>query len=86
MFASINKYISDLSKLEPLDGTNTRRWPQRMVIFFEQLEVDLVLFNPPITKEPRDSVIVPKDSDVDATRIKFEKEKNGQRSHVKPHG
>ncbi|KAA0038001.1 ty1-copia retrotransposon protein [Cucumis melo var. makuwa] len=33
----------DLSKLEPLDGTNYRRWSQKLLILFEQLEVDYVL-------------------------------------------
>ncbi|TYK04655.1 ty1-copia retrotransposon protein [Cucumis melo var. makuwa] len=38
-----NKILPDLSKLEPLDGTNYRRWSQKLLIFFEQLEVDYVL-------------------------------------------
>ncbi|TYK06658.1 ty1-copia retrotransposon protein [Cucumis melo var. makuwa] len=50
-----NKILPDLSKLEPLDGTNYRRWSQKLLIFFEQLEVDYVLttdlptFDPPAT-------------------------------------
>ncbi|KAA0042223.1 ty1-copia retrotransposon protein [Cucumis melo var. makuwa] len=49
------KILPDLSKLEPLDGTNYRRWSQKLLIFFEQLEVDYVLttdlptFDPPTT-------------------------------------
>ncbi|KAA0052034.1 ty1-copia retrotransposon protein [Cucumis melo var. makuwa] len=35
--------IYALSKLEPLDGTNYRRWFQKLLIFFEQLEVDYIL-------------------------------------------
>ncbi|KAA0035252.1 ty1-copia retrotransposon protein [Cucumis melo var. makuwa] len=35
-----NKVLPELSKLEPLDGTNYRRWSQNLSIFFEQLEVD----------------------------------------------
>ncbi|KAA0038241.1 ty1-copia retrotransposon protein [Cucumis melo var. makuwa] len=38
-----NKILPDLSKLEPLDGTNYRRWSKKLLIFFEQLEVDYVL-------------------------------------------
>ncbi|KAA0063948.1 ty1-copia retrotransposon protein [Cucumis melo var. makuwa] len=38
-----NKILPDLSKLEPLDGTNYRRWSQKLLIFFKQLEVDYVL-------------------------------------------
>ena len=36
--------LPDISKLEQLDGTNYKRWSQRLLIFFEQLEVDYVLF------------------------------------------
>ncbi|XP_021751875.1 uncharacterized protein LOC110717468 [Chenopodium quinoa] len=32
-----------VSKLEPLDGNNYKRWSQKLLIFFEQLEVDYVL-------------------------------------------
>ncbi|KAA0058501.1 ty1-copia retrotransposon protein [Cucumis melo var. makuwa] len=42
-----NKILSDLSKLEPLDGMNYRRWSQKLLIFFEQLEVDYVLTTDP---------------------------------------
>ncbi|TYK30642.1 ty1-copia retrotransposon protein [Cucumis melo var. makuwa] len=38
-----NKILPDLSKLEPLDGTNYRRWSKKLLIFFEQLEFDYVL-------------------------------------------
>ncbi|KAA0061124.1 ty1-copia retrotransposon protein [Cucumis melo var. makuwa] len=38
-----NKILPDLSKLEPLDETNYRRWSKKLLIFFEQLEVDYVL-------------------------------------------
>ncbi|KAL0317130.1 UNVERIFIED_CONTAM: hypothetical protein Sangu_2127300, partial [Sesamum angustifolium] len=41
---SISKALPDLSKLEPLDGTNYKRWSQKLLIFFEQLDVDYVLF------------------------------------------
>ncbi|KAA0039125.1 ty1-copia retrotransposon protein [Cucumis melo var. makuwa] len=37
------KILPDLSKLEPLDGKNYRRWSQKLLIFFEQLDVDYVL-------------------------------------------
>ena len=47
MTLSINKALLDLSKLEPLDGTkpNYKRWSQKLLIFFEQLEIDYVLFS-----------------------------------------
>ncbi|KAL2245993.1 UNVERIFIED_CONTAM: hypothetical protein Sindi_2867500 [Sesamum indicum] len=50
MVVPIAKTLSDLSKLEPLDGTNYKRWSQKLLIFFEQLDMDYVLFqNPPET-------------------------------------
>ncbi|KAA0055836.1 ty1-copia retrotransposon protein [Cucumis melo var. makuwa] len=47
-----NKILPDLSKLEPLDGTNYRRWSQKLLIFFEQLEVDYVLTTDLPTSDP----------------------------------
>jgi len=41
---SVLKSLPDLSKLEPLDGINYKRWSQKPLIFFERLEVDYVLF------------------------------------------
>ncbi|PPS06902.1 hypothetical protein GOBAR_AA13748 [Gossypium barbadense] len=75
MSATMNKYIPDFSKVEPLDGTNYRHWSQRTIIFFEQLKVDYFLFNPPVAKEPGDSATILKDSDVNATsKAKFDKD------------
>ena len=45
MALSVHNALSDLSKLEPLDGTNYKRSPQKLLIFFEQVEVDYVLFS-----------------------------------------
>lgn len=42
MALSVYKTLPDLSKLEPLDGTNFGSWYQKLLIFFEQLEVDYV--------------------------------------------
>ena len=36
-----------MSKIEPLDGSNYRRWSQKLLILFEALEVDYVLFEDP---------------------------------------
>lgn len=38
-----NKVLPDLSKLEPLDGTNDSHWSQKLLIFLKQLDVDYVL-------------------------------------------
>ncbi|KAH1082163.1 hypothetical protein J1N35_021924 [Gossypium stocksii] len=75
MSTPINKYIPDLSKLEPLDRTNYCYWYQMMVIFFEQLQVNYVLFNPPAIEKSEDSAIVFKDFNVTATKAKFENDK-----------
>ncbi|CAN0840217.1 Retrovirus-related Pol polyprotein from transposon TNT 1-94, partial [Linum grandiflorum] len=45
--SSNQRVIADLSKLEALDGSNYKRWSQRMLIVLEQLEVDYVLFSDP---------------------------------------
>ncbi|KAL0285600.1 UNVERIFIED_CONTAM: hypothetical protein Sangu_2771500 [Sesamum angustifolium] len=50
MSVPMTRTLPDLSKMEPLDGTNYKRWSQKLLIFFEQLDVDYVLFqNPPET-------------------------------------
>ncbi|KAL0336725.1 UNVERIFIED_CONTAM: hypothetical protein Sradi_4884400 [Sesamum radiatum] len=50
MSVPVTRTLSDLSKMEPLDGTNYKHWSQKLLIFFEQLDVDYVLFqNPPET-------------------------------------
>ncbi|XP_074313757.1 uncharacterized protein LOC141648952 [Silene latifolia] len=43
----LSKTLPDLSKLEPLDGQNYKRWSQKLLMFFEQLENDYVLFSDP---------------------------------------
>jgi len=40
----VHKTLLGLLKLKPLDGTNYRCWSQKLLIFFEQLEVDYVFF------------------------------------------
>ncbi|KAL0401677.1 UNVERIFIED_CONTAM: Retrovirus-related Pol polyprotein from transposon TNT 1-94 [Sesamum latifolium] len=45
--AALSRTLPDLSKLEPLDGTNFKRWSQKLLIFFEQLDVDYILFTDP---------------------------------------
>ncbi|XP_070048696.1 uncharacterized protein [Nicotiana tomentosiformis] len=45
MATTLTKTLPDLSKLEHLDGNNYKCWSHKLLIFFEQLEVDFVLFN-----------------------------------------
>ena len=47
MAGNLSKIIPDMSKIEPLDGSNYRRWSQKLLILFEALEVDYVLFEDP---------------------------------------
>ncbi|XP_074270818.1 uncharacterized protein LOC141594721 [Silene latifolia] len=42
-----SKPLPDLTKLEKLDGHNYKRWSQKLLMFFEQLEIDYVLFSDP---------------------------------------
>ncbi|KAL0404086.1 UNVERIFIED_CONTAM: hypothetical protein Sradi_2049400 [Sesamum radiatum] len=57
MAVTLSGTLPDLSKLEPLDGTNFKRWSQKLLIFFEQLDVDYVLFTDPpeIPHQPKDA-------------------------------
>ncbi|XP_074302971.1 uncharacterized protein LOC141637311 [Silene latifolia] len=43
----VAKTLPDLTKLEKLDGHNYKRWSQKLLMFFEQLEIDYVLFSDP---------------------------------------
>ncbi|KAH6793866.1 hypothetical protein C2S52_004343 [Perilla frutescens var. hirtella] len=54
-------YCQTYRKLEPLDGANYKRWSQKLLIFFEQLEVDYVLFSDP--SEESDPIIIALDND-----------------------
>ncbi|KAK5771125.1 hypothetical protein PVK06_047300 [Gossypium arboreum] len=57
-----------------------------MVIFFKQLEVDYVLFNPPITKEVEDSMTVLRDAKINAKKkVKYDKDNKMVRGHMLSH-
>ncbi|XP_070005863.1 uncharacterized protein [Nicotiana sylvestris] len=87
MATTLNKTHPDLSKLEPLDRNNYKRWFQTLLIFFEQLEVDYVLFNDP----PADIVVNSSNAantvvvDDDAKK-KFEKDNKTVRGLEKRYG
>ena len=94
MAPSINKALPDLSKLKPLDGTNHKCWPQKLLIFFEQLEVDYVLFSD-LTEENNASKTSPASHDGtikdkskiadEATLNKFEQDNKMIKGHLLNH-
>lgn len=43
MVASFQKNLPELYKIEPLDRTNYKRWSQKLLLCFKQLEIDNVL-------------------------------------------
>nr|XP_033508327.1 uncharacterized protein LOC117273298 [Nicotiana tomentosiformis] len=86
MDTTLNKTLCDMSKLEPLDGNNYKRWSQKLLIFFEQFVVDYVLFTKPPANVVADSsnvaTIVVAD---DAAKKKFEKDNKTVRGHMLNH-
>jgi len=83
------KTFPELYKIEPLDGTNYKCWSQKLLLCFQQLEIDHVLTtdipdegNP--DSEPATSTI-PKTSPIpldEATKKKFEKDNKLTRSYL----
>jgi len=78
------KTLPELYKIEPLDGTNYKRWSQKLLFYFEQLEIDYVLttdlfydkntdvdFTEPSTPAVPKTPSIPLD---DATKKKLEKD------------
>ncbi|XP_074297751.1 uncharacterized protein LOC141628518 [Silene latifolia] len=47
MSSVLSKNLPDLPKLEHLGGNNYKRWSQKLLMFFEQLKIDYVLFSDP---------------------------------------
>ncbi|KAK4404060.1 hypothetical protein Sango_0774600 [Sesamum angolense] len=91
MAISMTRTLPDLSKMEPLDGTNFKRWSQKLLIFFEQLEVDYVLFTDPpeITTQTTDTstaIITTSLTDSstreDELKAKYEKDNRTVRGHL----
>jgi len=94
MALSINKALPNLSKLEPPDGANYKCWFQKLLIFFEQLEVGYMLFSDlseennasEIFASSPDGTIKSKSKIADeATLKKFEKENKTVRGHLLNH-
>ena len=75
-----------MPKLESLDGNNYKRWSQKLLMFFEQLEIDYVLFNDapkPFTPSAEStplaaSVVKSNEDDIK----KFEKDNKTARYHL----
>ncbi|XP_075103853.1 uncharacterized protein LOC142178411 [Nicotiana tabacum] len=86
MTTTLNKTLPDISKLEPLDGNNYKRWSWKLLIFFEQLEVDYVLFNDLpadiVAESSNTANIVVAD---DAAKKKFKKDNKTVRGHLLNH-
>ncbi|KAL0458633.1 UNVERIFIED_CONTAM: hypothetical protein Slati_0490500 [Sesamum latifolium] len=73
------KALPDLSKLEPLDETNYKRWSQKLLIFFEQLDVDYVLFTvTPVPEAPAET------SSIAITPVTTEEPRNLKTMRRKP--
>ena len=94
MAISVHKALPDLSKLEPLDGTNYRRWSQKLLIFFEQLKVDHVLFSDfteesttsKTTAASSDGIVKDKSkADDEEIKKKIEKDNKTVRGHLLNH-
>ena len=81
-----SKAILDLSKLEPLDGHNYRRWALKIQMFFEQLEIDYVLFKDPPMPSVEQSPPNPQAVKTNEERIqKYEKDNKTARCHLLNH-
>ncbi|KAK9714255.1 hypothetical protein RND81_06G081900 [Saponaria officinalis] len=59
----LHKIVPDLSKMELLDGKTYRRWSEKILFYFQQYEIDYVLFQEPqSTKESSTSETVKSDN------------------------
>ena len=74
----INKAFPGLPKLEPVDRNNYKCWYQKFLIFFEQLEVNYVVFSD-LTKENN----LTERSDASLNRIDIDKSTTVDESTIK---
>ncbi|KAK9683745.1 hypothetical protein RND81_10G161700 [Saponaria officinalis] len=88
--SAMSRIIPDLSKLEPLDSNNYKSWSQKLLMFFEQLEIDYVLFKDPPkpavptnveTTPPVTAVVKSNEEEIK----KFEKDNKTARFHLLNH-
>lgn len=96
MAALIARSLRDLSKLDPLDGTNYKRWSYKLLIFFEALEVDSILFDEPTFEDSESAGTTSRDLVAQALALKtkaenmekkkkFEKDNKTVRGHLLNH-
>ncbi|KAL0340363.1 UNVERIFIED_CONTAM: hypothetical protein Sradi_4553100 [Sesamum radiatum] len=94
MVVPASKDLLDLSKQEPLDEMNFKHWSQKLLIFFEQLEVDYILFTNPLETPPKTSVapttiVIASQTDRskkdDELKGKYDKDKKTVRDHLLNH-
>ena len=76
--------------MEPLDGTNYKRWSQKLLIFLEQLEIDCVLSqDAPQNETTVDISSIPligsSRNEIDEAKRKFEKDNRTARGHLLNH-
>ncbi|KAL0382992.1 UNVERIFIED_CONTAM: hypothetical protein Scaly_0586500 [Sesamum calycinum] len=92
----MSRTFPDFSKMEPLDGTNFKHWSQKLLIYFEQLEVDYVLFIDPPEITPQttkaSTAIVTTSQTVtdsskreDGLKVKYERDNKTVRGHLLNH-
>ncbi|KAL0457742.1 UNVERIFIED_CONTAM: hypothetical protein Slati_0401400 [Sesamum latifolium] len=94
MAMTLSRTLPDLSKLEPLDGTNFKRWSQKLLIFFEQFDMDYVLFTDPPktphqTSDASTAIVTASQTETDRPNVefkaKYEKDNKTVRDHLLNH-
>ncbi|KAL0367431.1 UNVERIFIED_CONTAM: hypothetical protein Sradi_3633200 [Sesamum radiatum] len=94
MAIKLSRTLPDFSKLEPLDGMNFKCWSQKLLIFFEQLDVDYVLFTypPEIPHQTSDASIAIMTASQNGTdrpnvdlKVKYEKDNKTVKGHLLNH-
>ncbi|KAL0314018.1 UNVERIFIED_CONTAM: hypothetical protein Sangu_2246200 [Sesamum angustifolium] len=92
----MSRTLPDLLKMEPLDGTNFKRWSQKLFNYFEQLEVDYGLFTDPPkitpqTTEASTAIVTTSQTVTDSSRredefkVKYERDNKKVRGHLLNH-
>ncbi|KAK4382812.1 hypothetical protein Sango_2837500 [Sesamum angolense] len=92
----MSRTLPDLSKMELLDGTNFKRWYQKLLIYFEQLEVDYVLFTDPPEITPQmtetstatvttSQIVTDSSKREDELKVKYERDNKMVRYHLSNH-